>query len=246
MTTQILGLSSKAVLEARNRYGSNQLSKQEVESFWDKYKENFDDPIIKILIVALVINVVFVFFGKTHWYESVGIAVAVLLATFVATWSEYKNEVTFQQLQEDASKIKCKVFRNGNITEIYIDDIVAGDFVLLQPGDKIPADGIIHSGDLKVDQATLNGESAEAGKLQAPVSYKEDDQIVDFLDPHKRFRVTVVCSGESLVGRIRCAHLPTKSCNRHASRADELLVIRLASILMESEPLLNPTHAGRK
>ncbi|MBF0468746.1 MAG: calcium-translocating P-type ATPase, PMCA-type [Desulfamplus sp.] len=197
MDNKILGLSSSAVLEARNKYGSNQLTKQEVESFWDKYKGNFEDPIIRILLVALAINIIFVFLGKAHWYESVGIAVAVLLATLVGTWSEHKNEATFQQLQEDASKIKCKVFRDGTITEIYIDDIVAGDFVVLQPGDKIPADGIIHTGNLKVDQATLNGESAEAKKNQAPANYRDESQSVDFLDPYKLFRGTVVCSGEA-------------------------------------------------
>jgi len=197
MDKKILGLSSEAALEARNRYGSNQLTKQEVESFWDKYKGNFDDPIIKILLVALAINVLFVFFGKAHWYESVGIAVAVLLATLVGTWSEHKNEATFQQLQEDASKIKCKVFRDGDVTEIYIDDIVAGDYVVLQSGDKIPADGIIHTGNLKVDQATLNGESAEARKVKPPADYREDEKGVDFLDPHRLFRGTVVCSGEA-------------------------------------------------
>lgn len=212
MEKKISGLSSSAVLEARKSYGSNQLTKQEVESFWDKYKGNFDDPIIKILLVALAINVVFVFIGKAHWYESFGIAVAVLLATLVGTWSEHKNEATFQQLQEDASKIKCKVFRDGNIAEIDIDDIVVGDFILLQPGDKIPVDGIIYSGDLKVDQATLNGESAEAKKLKPSVdspSYKSGKQIADydpdfdkeinFLDPHKLFRGTVVCSGEAVM-----------------------------------------------
>lgn len=197
MDNKILGLSSSAVLEARNKYGSNELTKQEVESFWDKYKGNFDDPIIRILLVALAINVVFVFLGKAHWYESVGIAVAVLLATLVGTWSEHKNEATFQQLQEDASKIKCKVFRDGTVTEIYIDDIVVGDFVLLQSGDKIPADGIIYIGNLKVDQATLNGESAEAKKLRAPENYRDESNVVDFLDPYKLFRDTVVCSGEA-------------------------------------------------
>ncbi|MBF0302273.1 MAG: cation-translocating P-type ATPase [Desulfamplus sp.] len=212
MDKKILGLSSSAVLESRESYGSNQLTKQEVESFWDKYKGNFDDPIIKILLVALAINVVFVFLGKAHWYESFGIAVAVLLATLVGTWSEHKNEATFQQLQEDASKIKCKVFRDGNVTEIYIDDIVVGDFILLQSGDKIPADGIIYSGNMKVDQATLNGESAEAKKLKPSTDspfYKSDKQItdydpdfdkeIDFLDPHKLFRGTVVCSGEAVM-----------------------------------------------
>ncbi|MBF0573998.1 MAG: cation-translocating P-type ATPase [Desulfamplus sp.] len=208
METKISGLSSSAALESRKSYGSNQLTKQEVESFWDKYKGNFDDPIIKILLVALAINVGFVFIGKAHWYESVGIAVAVLLATLVGTWSEHKNEATFQQLQEDASKIKCKVFRDGVINEIYIDDIVVGDFILLQSGDKIPADGVIYSGDLKVDQATLNGESAEAKKIKDEkiavnsntVIYDPDfDKETDFLDQHKLFRGTVVCSGEAVM-----------------------------------------------
>ncbi len=212
MEKKILGLSSSAVVEARKSYGSNQLTKQEVESFWDKYKGNFDDPIIKILLVALAINVIFVFIGKAHWYESFGIAIAVLLATLVGTWSEHKNEATFQQLQDDASKIKCKVFRDGSIAEIDIDDIVVGDFILLQSGDKIPADGIIFSGSIKVDQATLNGESAEAKKLKPSDDssfYRSNKQItdydpdfdkeIDFLDPHKLFRGTVVCSGEAVM-----------------------------------------------
>ncbi|MBF0211682.1 MAG: calcium-translocating P-type ATPase, PMCA-type [Desulfamplus sp.] len=212
MDKKISGLSSSAALEAKKNHGSNQLTKHEVESFWDKYKGNFDDPIIKILLIALTINVVFVFIGKAHWYESVGIAVAVLLATLVGTWSEHKNEATFQQLQEDASKIKCKVFRDGNISEIDIDEIVVGDFVLLQSGDKIPADGIIYSGDIKVDQATLNGESAEAKKLPPPQNspYYKDGKLIesfdpnfdketDFLDQNKLFRGTVVCSGEAVM-----------------------------------------------
>lgn len=199
MNKKIMGLSSKEVVESRKEHGSNLLTKQEVETFWDKYKGNFEDPIIRILLVALVINVIFVFFGKTHWYESVGIAVAVMLATLVATWSEHKNEAAFQKLQEDASKIRCKVFRDGTVTEIFIDDIVAGDFILLQTGDLIPADGIVNTGALKVDQATLNGESAEAKKTKAPADYKYDDDNVDFLDPNKLFRGTVVCFGEAIM-----------------------------------------------
>lgn len=199
MNNTKIGLTSIQVEESRQQYGSNMLTKQEVESFWDKYKENFKDPIIRILLVALAINVLFVFWGRAHWYESVGIAIAVLLATLVGTWSEHKNESTFQQLQDDASKIKCKVFRDGNVTEIFIDDIVVGDHVLLQTGDKIPADGILHSGDIKVDQATLNGESAEAKKAKAPDDYQDDEGNVDFLNEYKLFRGTVVVSGEAIL-----------------------------------------------
>ncbi|SLM31956.1 Calcium-translocating P-type ATPase, PMCA-type [Desulfamplus magnetovallimortis] len=199
MDIKISGLSSDAVADAIGKYGSNQLTRQETETFWDKYKGNFDDPIIKILILALVINIVFVFMGKTHWYESAGIALAVLLATLVSTWSEHKNESTFQKLQEDAGRITCKVFRDGNITQISIDDIVAGDYVLLQPGDKIPADGILYRGEMKVDQASLNGESAEALKVEAGDGYTENDKTVDFLDPCRLFRGSVVYSGEAVM-----------------------------------------------
>lgn len=199
MDNMKLGLNSRQVVESRQKNGTNLLTKQEVESFWDKYKGNFEDPIIRILLVALAINVLFVFWGRAHWYESVGIAIAVLLATLVGTWSEHKNESTFQKLQEDASKIKCKVYRDGIISEILIDDIVVGDFVLLQTGDKIPADGILYSGDLKVDQATLNGESAEAKKIKAPDDYIDDEEKVDFLNEYKLFRGTVVVSGEAVL-----------------------------------------------
>ncbi|NLY44213.1 MAG: calcium-translocating P-type ATPase, PMCA-type [Clostridiaceae bacterium] len=199
MEIKSAGLTSQQVEESRRKYGSNQLTKQETESFWDKFLGNFDDPIIKILIVALIINVVFVFLGKTEWYESFGIAIAVLLATLVSTWSEYSNESTFQKLQEEASKIKCKVYRDGVIEEVPIDDIVVGDHVILQSGDKIPADGILVEGMLKVDQATLNGESKEAKKMVAPPDYVDNEETVDFLNPYKLFRGTVVCSGEAVM-----------------------------------------------
>lgn len=199
MKNEILGLSETDVHKSRVMNGSNALTKTEVETFWDKYKGNFEDPIIRVLLVALVINVIFVLFDKAHWYESVGIAVAVMIATLVGTWSEHKNEATFQKLQDDASKILCKVYRDGSIKEILIDDIVAGDYVLLQTGDMIPADGIVYSGDLKVDQATLNGESAEAKKIQVPENYEYDSKLVDYLDKHKLFRGTVVFSGEAVL-----------------------------------------------
>jgi len=73
----------------------------------------------------------------------VGIAIAVILATFVSTFSEYNNENAFQKLQEEASKVICKVYRNNSIIEISVDDVVVGDCILLQIGDKIPADGQI-------------------------------------------------------------------------------------------------------
>lgn len=198
MNNKFKGLSSEQVVQSREKNGTNKLSEQKIETFWEKFKGNLSDPIIKILIVALILNVVFAFLGKAEWYESVGIAIAVLLATMISTWSEHSNEESFQKLQEDASKIKIKVFRNGEIEEILIDDVVVGDNVIIQTGDMIPADGKVINGHFKVDQATLNGESKEATKLVAAEGYVESENV-DFLDKHKVFRGTVVVSGEGII-----------------------------------------------
>lgn len=201
MNNHFKGLSQNEVELSRQKNGSNSLTQLETETFWQKFIGNFNDPIIKILIFALVINVIFVFMGKAHWYESAGIAVAVLLATFVGTWSEHSNENAFQKLQEDASKIKVKVFRDSKIEEVLIDDIVVGDLVVLQSGDLIPADGKLIDGELRVDQATLNGESKEAKKFVMPKDYTEteEEKKKSFFNEYKLFRGTVVVSGEGVM-----------------------------------------------
>ena len=196
---KITGLTDAQVKEMKSKYGDNSITEQARETFWDKLKGNFDDPIIKILIFALILNVIFAFMGKSEWYESVGIALAVLLATFVSTYSEYNNESAFRKLQGEASLIKCKVYRNGAVTEIPINDITMGDCVLLQTGDKIPADGVIIDGSINVDQSILNGEAKEEAKTPAPdeSADAESAQSTDFLNPHKVFRAAVVAGGSA-------------------------------------------------
>ncbi|MDR1422535.1 MAG: cation-translocating P-type ATPase [Coriobacteriales bacterium] len=171
---KILGLTDDQVRESRDTYGNNSLTEVKTESFWGKLRSNFGDPMIRILCVALAINIAFAFLGETKWYESLGIAVAVVLATFVSTFSEYRNENAFQKLQEEASLIVCKLYRNGEIVELPINDIVVGDCILLQSGDKIPADGVLVDGSLKVDQSVLNGETKEANKSVMPAQGAED------------------------------------------------------------------------
>ncbi len=203
----ITGLTDAEVAASKEKYGTNKLTEQETESFWDKLKANFSDPMIKILLVALAINVVLVVGSnmgwidgeKMEWYEPVGIAIAILLATLVSTFSEYRNENAFQKLQEEASRIKCKIYRNGAVVEVPIDDIVLGDAVLLQPGDKIPADGVMIDGNIKVDQSVLNGESKEADKIPIPADYKDEDAAMDFLNKYKVFRGSVVYSGNAVM-----------------------------------------------
>ena len=194
------GLTKEQVLKSRQKYGDNRLSEVKSEGFWEKLLSNFGDPMIKILCVALIINIIFAFLGQTEWYESVGIALAVILATFVSTFSEYRNENAFQKLQDEASKIKCKVYRDNEITEISIDDIVVGDCILLQSGDKVSADGNLIEGTISVDQSVLNGENKEAKKKAVPNEYQEDsNKAMDFLNYYKVFRGTIVCSGNGVM-----------------------------------------------
>jgi calcium-translocating P-type ATPase len=206
---QIFGLTGLEAEKSRSEFGSNRLTEQKTESFWDKLKENFGDPMIKILSVALFVNIILVVLSysgvvadKMAWYEPVGIAVAILLATLVSTFSEYKNENAFQVLQEEASKIVCKVYRNNAISELSIEDIVTGDAVLLQSGDKVPADGFLIDGTLKVDQSVLNGESEEASKIAVKSGYdfgSGELSATDFLDKHKVFRGATVCAGNAVM-----------------------------------------------
>ncbi|MDX9819598.1 MAG: calcium-translocating P-type ATPase, PMCA-type [Desulfococcus multivorans] len=185
------GLSEREVEASRLEHGSNRISPQEVETFWDKLKDNFKDPMIVILVAALAVVTVLAVFGFAEWYEGVAIAAAVALATFVATASEFKNEQTFQKLQEEASRILINVFREGALRIVGIDDIVVGDVVLLQPGDKIPADGRIIQGKVKVNQAALTGEPV-------PVTKKPGEaELSDLANPHSVYRGTIVEDGEA-------------------------------------------------
>ena len=106
-----------------------------------------------ILIVALLVTLALAALGFAPWYEGLGIAIAVVLATLVATFSEYSNESEFQSLLEEASKIRVKVFRAGTLQEILIDELVVNDLILLQPGDTIPADGYLLEGELDVNES---------------------------------------------------------------------------------------------
>ena len=159
----INGLTNKEVIENRKKYGSNQISNKKKNNFLSLFIETLGDPIIKILLIALAIKTIFLF-RDFDWFETLGIVIAIFVASFISTISEYGSEKAFEKLQEESSKIKCRAKRNGKICEIYIDEVVVGDCILLQTGDKIPADGIIISGDIYVDEASMNGEAREIHK----------------------------------------------------------------------------------
>ena len=188
-------LTAAQVEESRRLHGSNQLTRRKKKGFFRQFLSNFGDPIIKILLVALAVNVIFLF-HHFDWYESAGIAAAIFLATFVSTLSEHGSEAAFEKLQEEAASISCRVRRDGRVLSCPFADVVVGDLVLLQAGERIPADGLLIEGALGVDQSALNGESKEARKRPAPGDLPPTD---DFLSPCHLFRGGVVCEGEGVL-----------------------------------------------
>jgi magnesium-transporting ATPase (P-type) len=148
-------------------------------------------------MVALVITIVLAVTGYADWLEGVGIAAAVFLATFVSTYSEHKNETSFQKLQEEASQVKNNVFRNGKVTSILVGEVVKGDYVLLQAGDKVPADGHLVEGNIHCAQAALTGEPYPVVKHANP-TYTPPSEI-NFSDKFVAFRESVVVDGEAVL-----------------------------------------------
>ena len=190
------GLTQSAVKESREQYGSNILTQIPPDPLWKKILEGFKDPMIIILLVALVVQVVLFFLKQAEWFEPVGILIAILIANGVASISENSQENKASALKaEEEAKETAKVIREGKLYEIHVSEVVVGDIVYLQAGDKIPADGEIIDGIIKVDQASLNGETEEAVKKAADTlsSYS----IKDLLNEFYAYRGTVVCSGEA-------------------------------------------------
>ena len=189
------GLSRSQVESSRRRHGANRFTRRERRGFFRQFLSNFGDPIIKILLVALALNLL-VSLRERSFVEPLGIGAAVLLATLVSTLSEYGSESAFARLQAEASQLTCRVQRQEGLLELPITDVVVGDLVLLQAGEKIPADGILISGRLQVDQSPVNGESAEAEKRPAgssvPSRWSPDTA-------NQLFRGTIVAAGQGVL-----------------------------------------------
>ena len=154
------GLSENDVKKSREKYGANVINNDNKNSFLKLLIETLGDPIIKILLIVLAVKTVFLF-HNFDWFETLGIAIAILLASFISAISEYGSEKSFQKLQEESSKIKCRVRRENKLKEVYIEEIVVGDIVELSMGDMIPGDGLLLSGEITVDESSFTGETKD-------------------------------------------------------------------------------------
>jgi len=193
MTAKIIGLTSEEVKKSKEKHGDNALAKEKTKGFFRKFFENLNDPIIKILIIALAIEVIFTF-GDCNFFEVFGIVAAILLATTVSTVSEYGSERAFEKMQSENAVGLVKALRDGAVREIPISDIVVGDIIYLSSGEQVAADGVLISGRLSVDQSALNGESKEISK-----SFDGGGEGYDLSAKNKVFRGTLITQGEGVM-----------------------------------------------
>ena len=201
-----LGLTNEEVSKSRESNGSNKIIEAEPETFWDKFKDAFGDPMIKLLLAIAGIMLVMAFMGYAEFGELIGIAISVLLVTGISAKTEIASDNEYRKLKDSTKKDVCKVYRNSKVVEIEVDELVVGDMVILQSGDKIPADGYLYKGDLRVDNSALNGEAEECKKFEVEDALSFEEVAITaeitgdtFVDKHSLFRGAVIFNGEGIM-----------------------------------------------
>ncbi|MBR4830004.1 MAG: calcium-translocating P-type ATPase, PMCA-type [Muribaculaceae bacterium] len=180
----ITGLTDEQVIASRNQHGTNVLTPPERESLWKQFLAKFNDPLIKILLVALVLSVglsIYEYFwlhlGLSILFEPIGIFIAVVLATLVGFLVEVNANKKFRLLNQTDDHVMVKVMRDDHVTQVPRCDIVVDDIVILETGEKVPADGIvIESINLTVDESSFTGEPS-AWKTHEPEAAARAEEV---------------------------------------------------------------------
>lgn len=165
------GLSAQEVEKSRQEHGANRLCEYKRKSFIRCFFSNLCDPIIKVLFLALFMNIVFMF-PNINWFESGGILCSIVIATLVSTISEYSSENAFERLRGQGQSTVAVVKRQDGVYEINSEDVVVGDIYIVSAGQGIVADGVILEGEIFLDESALTGESAEAHKRAGDKIFK--------------------------------------------------------------------------
>jgi len=176
-----IGVTDAQVIESRNLHGENILTPPEKEPLWKEFFRKFKDPIIVILLVAMVLSIGVAFYEYFAGYasgniflEPAGILVAILLATVVGFCFEASANKKFEALSQINDETLVKVIRNGNVSQIAKKDVVVGDLVILETGEEVPADGeLLEAVSLQINESTLTGEPV-AKKTTNPAHFAKD------------------------------------------------------------------------
>lgn len=161
-----IGLTDEQVKQSREQHGKNVLTPPQRTSLWKLYLDKYRDPIIQILLVAAFVSLILAFIEK-NFMETIGIFVAVFLATTVGFYFERDAAKKFNLLTALSEEQPVKVRRNGKVMEIPRHDVVVGDVVLVEVGDEVPADGeLIVCNDLQINESALTGEPVAEKSLE--------------------------------------------------------------------------------
>lgn len=186
------GLTSAEAERSAKLHGTNAIAPKRKTSLLRRWLDGFSDPIIKILIGAMILNVI-VSFGNVDIFETAGILVAVLISTVVSAVSEYGSENAFEKLSARVAQEECRVRRDGTVVSLPVSDVVVGDVILLGAGDGVPADARVISGSVFVDQSALNGESRDEKKF--PTAHSERETVMSPESVSALLRGSTVTSG---------------------------------------------------
>ena len=156
-------LTSDEVIASREIHGENKLGEHKKKGFIRSFLGNLNDPIIKILIIALFLNII-ISIPNVNWFESCGIGASIFIATLVSTISEYSSENAFEKLRQRDGGRLAFVKRADGVSKIPEEEVVVGDIVVLESGMSVPADATIFNGYVTLDESALTGESSEVEK----------------------------------------------------------------------------------
>ncbi|NDV57657.1 calcium-translocating P-type ATPase, PMCA-type [Bacteroides sp. 519] len=193
------GLSEKEVQESREKHGANLLTPPKRPSLWKLYLEKFEDPIIRILLVAVVFSLI-ISIIENEYAETIGIIIAILLATGIGFYFEYDANKKFDLLNAVNEETLVKVIRAGRIQEIPRKEVVVGDIIILETGEEIPADGeLIEAISMEVNESNLTGEPV-VSKTTNPAHFDEEATY----ESNTVLRGTTVVDGH---GRMKVLHV---------------------------------------
>lgn len=193
---QMNGLNNKQVETSRKVYGTNKINEAEPKKFWSEWLANFEDPMLKLLVGITILMAVIAALGFTEWFEVIGILVSVTIVTLISTKTAMTSDGEYRKLKKQNSHEECKVYRNGKVEIIDVNDIVVGDLVIVQSGEKVFADGYLYHGNIKVDNSALNGESEEV-KKHGIEEYEFDNG--EMTDAHMLMRGALVVDGDGVM-----------------------------------------------
>jgi Ca2+-transporting ATPase len=245
-TIKHAGLTATEVEENRRKFGTNIITPPERDPWWKLFLEKFDDPVIRILLIAAVIAIAA---GSVHgeYIEGLGIIVAVLLATVLAFANEYKANKEFDVLNQVNDDVQIKVIRDSRFTSVPRKDIVTADLVWIEAGEEVPADGtLLEAVSLQVNESGLTGESEPNDKVATDSprksSMKKTTYAADMLlrgsmilDGHGLFQVATVGDSTEIGKTARAASEDTGEETPLNRQLDSLSkVIGVVGLLMAS------------